>query len=84
MVRTNVFRRHSALVFSSDFNYRSYMKRPVGRPPIGNIPQLSIRMEREALAQAKERAKSEGLAVGRWIEAAIREKLERNGGTDER
>jgi len=59
------------------------MKRPVGRPPTGNIPQLSIRMEREALAKAKERAKAEGMTVGRWLEEAIREKLEREDVQDE-
>ena len=53
------------------------MNRPVGRPATGNTPQLSIRMDREALAKAKERARSEGVTVGRWLEAAIREKLER-------
>ena len=84
MVRTDVFRRQSALVYSSDFNYIAYMKRPVGRPATGNTPHLSIRMDREALAKAKERAKVEGVTVGRWLEAAIREKLERDGGTDER
>lgn len=69
--------RLSALVFLSYFNYLTYMKRPVGRPPTGNTPHLSIRMDREALAKAKERAKVEGVTVGRWLEAAIREKLER-------
>ena len=83
MVRTGVFRRRSPLVLLSDFNYPTCMKRPVGRPPTGNIPQLSIRMDREALAKAKERARAEGTTVGRWLEAAIREKLERDGGTDE-
>ena len=54
------------------------MKRPVGRPPTGNKPRLSIRMEPEALRRANERAKAEGVTVGRWLEAAIREKLERD------
>jgi hypothetical protein len=35
-------------------------------------------MDREVLAKAKERAKAEGTTVGRWLEAAIREKLERD------
>jgi hypothetical protein len=39
-------------------------------------------MDREALAKAKERAKSEGTTVGRWLEAAIREKLERDSGNE--
>ena len=59
------------------------MKRPVGRPPTGNVPQLSIRMDREALDKAKKRAKSEGTTVGRWLEEAIYEKLEREEVHDE-
>ena len=47
------------------------------------MPQLSIRMSREALGKAKERAKAEG-SVGRWLEAAIREKLEREDVHNER
>ena len=82
MVRTSVFWRRLPLVFESDFNYCRDMKRPVGRPSTGNVPQLSIRMDREALAKAKERAKSEGTTVGRWLEAAIREKLERDSGNE--
>ncbi len=53
------------------------MKRRVGRPATGNKPRLSIRMEPEALRLAGERAKLEGRTVGRWLEEAIREKLER-------
>ena len=78
MVRSSIFRRHSPLVFRSDVNYPMGMKRPVGRPSTGNTPQLSIRMSREALVKAKERAKAEGTTVGRWLEEAIREKMERD------
>lgn len=78
MARSSIFRRHFLLAFMSDFNYCRWMKRPVGRPPTGNTPQLSIRMNRAALGKAKERAKSEGVTVGHWLEAAIREKLERD------
>ncbi len=53
------------------------MKKRMGRPPTGNKPRLSVRMEPEALRLANERAKAEGKAVGRWLEEAIREKLER-------
>ncbi|NQW22999.1 MAG: hypothetical protein HQ475_06095 [SAR202 cluster bacterium] len=53
------------------------MKIPVGRPPTGNKPRLSVRMEPEALRRANEGAKAEGVTVGRWLEAAIRENLER-------
>ncbi len=40
-------------------------------------------MDREFLAK-KERDKAEGVTVGRWLEAAIREKLEREDVQDER
>jgi len=40
-------------------------------------------MNPDALGKAKERAKSEGTTVGRWLEAAIREKLEREDVQDE-
>ena len=58
------------------------MKKRMGRPPTGNKPRLSVRMEPEALKLAGERAKSEGKTVGSWLEEAIREKLERDGGLD--
>jgi predicted HicB family RNase H-like nuclease len=78
MARSSIYRRHFLLAFMSDFIYPRRMKRPVGRPSTGNIPQLSIRMNREALSKAKERAKAEGTTVGRWLEEAIREKMERD------
>ena len=59
------------------------MEKRVGRPPTGNKPRLSVRMEPEALRKATERAKAEGKTVGRWLEEAIRERLERDGGHDE-
>ena len=52
----------------------------MGRPPTGNKPRLSVRMEPQALRLATNRAKLEGKTVGQWLEAAIREKLERDGG----
>ena len=60
-----------------DIYYRTCVKKRMGRPPTGHQPHLSVRMDREALANAKERARSEGTTVGRWLEAAVREKLER-------
>jgi predicted HicB family RNase H-like nuclease len=60
------------------------MDKRMGRPPTGNKPRLSIRMEPEALRRANERAKAEGVTVGHWLEAAIREKLEREDVQDER
>ncbi len=52
------------------------MKR-MGRPPTGCAPNLSVRMERDALRVANERAKAQAKTVGEWIEEAIREKAER-------
>ena len=49
----------------------------MGRPPTGSKPRLSVRMEREVLRLASERAKAAGKTVGRWLEDAIREKVER-------
>jgi hypothetical protein len=34
-------------------------------------------MDRAALAAAREQARAQGKTVGRWLEEAIREKLER-------
>lgn len=48
-----------------------------GRPATGHQPNLSVRMDRAALAAAREQARAEGKTVGRWLEEAIREKLER-------
>ena len=58
------------------------MKNRVGRPATGHKPRLSIRMEPEALRNATERARTEGKTVGTWLEEAILEKLERDGGRD--
>ena len=52
------------------------MKR-MGRPPTGCKPNLSVRMEREVLQLANERAKAQAKTVGAWLEEAIREKAER-------
>ena len=61
----------------SDVKYNSRMKKRTGRPPTGQQPRLSVRMDREALRLANERAKAQGKTVGRWLEEAIREKMER-------
>ena len=67
----------------SDTKYRRIVKKRMGRPPTGHQPRLSVRMEPEALRLANERAKAAGKTVGRWLEEAIREKIERDGGLDE-
>ena len=58
------------------------VKKRMGRPPTGQQPRLSVRMDREALRVANESAKAAGTAVGRWLEEAIREKVERESSDD--
>ncbi len=58
------------------------MKKRMGRPPTGNKPRLSIRMEPEALRLATDQAKAAGKTVGLWLEEAIQEKAEREGHGD--
>jgi len=60
------------------------MKKRMGRPPTGNTPNLSVRMEREALHLAGEHARATGKTVGRWLEEAIWEKAEREAYDDRR
>ena len=55
----------------------------MGRPPTGQQPRLSVRMDREALRLANERAQAAGKTVGRWLEEAIREKTEREKGAND-
>ena len=59
----------------SDTNYNGAMKR-VGRPPTGHQPRLSVRMDPTMLKLASQHAKGNGHTVGRWLEEAIREKIE--------
>ena len=49
----------------------------MGRPPTGHQPRLSVRMEPSMLKLASEYAKAKGHTVGKWLEEAIREKIER-------
>ena len=62
----------------SDINYNASMKR-VGRPPTGHQPRLSVRMDPTVLKLASQHAKGKGHTVGKWLEEAIREKIEREG-----
>ena len=54
------------------------MKR-VGRPATGHHPRLSVRMDPSMLKLASEAAKAKGHTVGKWLEEAISEKIEREG-----
>ena len=70
-------RGERTLDISSDAKYHLSVKKRMGRPPTGQQPRLSIRMDREALRLANERAKAAGKTVGRWLEEAILEKTEK-------
>lgn len=61
----------------SDKKYFENMRKRMGRPPSGHQPRLSVRMDHEVLRLAGERAKASGKTVGRWLEEAIRERIER-------
>ncbi len=50
------------------------MKKRVSR----RIPNMSIRISREAVKQAKIEAVKADMTIGEWLEAAIREKIERD------
>ena len=50
----------------------------IGRPATGHQPVLSVRMAPEALQAAKAPAKAYGTTLGRWLEAAIKEKQQRD------
>ena len=65
-----------SVVYMSDTNYNGAMKR-VGRPATGHQPRLSVRMEPSVLKLAAQHAKAKGHTVGKWLEEAIREKIER-------
>ncbi len=52
------------------------MKR-VGRPATGHQPRLSVRMDPSMLKLASGHAKGKGHTVGKWLEEAINEKIER-------
>ena len=67
-----------SVVYMSDTNYNASMKR-VGRPPTGHQPRLSVRMDPTMLKLASQHAKGKGHTVGKWLEEAIREKMEREG-----
>jgi len=69
------------VVLVSDINWNAAMNR-VGRPATGHQPRLSVRMDPTMLKLASQHAKGKGHTVGRWIEQAIREKIEREKEAD--
>jgi predicted HicB family RNase H-like nuclease len=48
-----------------------------GRPPTGRTPNTSIRVDREALHQARIAAVTARKTLGAWLEEAIQEKIQR-------
>jgi hypothetical protein len=48
-----------------------------GRPRTGAVPNSSIRIRPEALGRAKKAAKLRKTTMGRWLEEAISEKIDR-------
>ena len=54
------------------------MPRKVGRPKTGRTPNFSIRINPDALHQARIRAVTEKKTLGKWLEVAITEKIERD------
>ena len=51
-----------------------------GRPRTGMTPNISIRLDRDAYQQARVAAVVARKTIGKWLEDAIQEKLEREKG----
>jgi len=55
----------------------------IGRPRTGRKPNFSIRIDPAALEQARAGAVTQKKTLGRWLEEAIMEKIEREQGKKE-
>jgi len=53
------------------------MSTKIGRPKTGRKPNFSIRIDPNALQQARYAAARQKKTLGRWLEEAIVEKIER-------
>jgi len=53
------------------------MSTKIGRPKTGRKPNFSIRIDPNALQQARDAATRQKKTLGRWLEEAIVEKIER-------
>lgn len=49
----------------------------MGRPRTGRVPNFSIRIKPDALQRARDAARMRKTTLGRWLEEAISEKIER-------
>jgi hypothetical protein len=54
------------------------MTKQMGRPKTGKKPNTSVRVDPEVLHEARVAAVIQRKTLGRWLEEAIREKLERD------
>ena len=54
------------------------MSPQTGRSKTGTIPNISVRLDREAYRQARVTAVIADTTLGSWLEDAIREKLARD------
>jgi predicted HicB family RNase H-like nuclease len=53
------------------------MSAKIGRPRTGRTPNFSIRINPNALQQARQAAVAKKRTLGQWLEEAIVEKIER-------
>ena len=53
------------------------MSGKIGRPRTGRKPNFSIRINPEALRQARHAAVNQEKTLGQWLEEAITEKIQR-------
>ena len=53
------------------------MSAKIGRPKTGRKPNFSIRLDPNALQQAREAAVLQKKTLGQWLEEAITEKIQR-------
>ena len=53
------------------------MSGKIGRPRTGRTPNFSIRINPDALQQARNAVLNKKKTLGQWLEEAIREKIQR-------
>ncbi len=58
-------------------NYNPTVNGKIGRPRTGRTPNFSIRINPDALRQARYAAMNQEKTLGQWLEEAITEKIQR-------
>ena len=58
-------------------NYNLTVSGRIGRPRTGRKPNFSIRINPDALQQARSAVTNRKKTLGQWLEEAIREKIQR-------